>query len=156
MNRSYFTSQMANKLNCCFYVLRTAYRLLISFTRDLNSRTRRISNSKLISIAAAKLKLFSQKPVKIRQTCSVRLSERTSAFRAEKNGSTPLPSTTSEVQGNEHAGYAETSQYASKLSPVWNRWSRSVIPSCWQNRCIIDVFMGVFDSSTIAERGWVG
>lgn len=27
--------------------------------------------------------------------CSVRLSERTSAFRAEKNGSTPLPSTTS-------------------------------------------------------------
>lgn len=70
-----------------------AYRLLISFMRAVKLRTRRISNSKLISIAAAKLKLFSQKPVKIRQTCSVRLSERTSAFRAEKNGSTPLPNT---------------------------------------------------------------
>ena len=39
--------------------------------------------------------LFSQKPVKNPAVCSVRLSERTSAFRAEKNGSTPLPSTTS-------------------------------------------------------------
>lgn len=36
-----------------------------------------------------------------------------------------------EVQGNEHAGYVETSQYTSKLSPVRNRWSESVIPSCW-------------------------
>nr|DAH80224.1 MAG TPA: hypothetical protein [Caudoviricetes sp.] len=37
---------MARKLNCCFYVLRTAYRLLISFTRARISRTRRTSNSK--------------------------------------------------------------------------------------------------------------
>lgn len=36
-----------------------------------------------------------------------------------------------EVQGNEHAGYVETSQYTSKLSPVRNRWSGSVIPSYW-------------------------
>ena len=38
---------------------------------------------------------FLYEPVKNPAVCSVRLSERTSAFRAEKNGSTPLPSTTS-------------------------------------------------------------
>nr|DAP21137.1 MAG TPA: hypothetical protein [Caudoviricetes sp.] len=37
---------MARKLNCCFYVLRTAYRLLISCIRVCISRTRRTSNSK--------------------------------------------------------------------------------------------------------------
>lgn len=42
-----------------------------------------------------KVKTFGQKPVKNPAVCLVRLSERTSAFRAEKNGSTPLPSTTS-------------------------------------------------------------
>lgn len=70
-------------------------------------------------------------PVKNPAVCSVRLSERTSAFRAEKNGSTITEYNKPEVQGNEHAGYVETSQYTSKLSPVRNRWSGSVIPSYW-------------------------
>ena len=67
---------------------------------------------------AAKLKLFGQKPVKNPAVCSVRLSERTSAFRAEKEWFDSITEYNKpEVQGNEHAGYVETSQYTSKLSP---------------------------------------
>ena len=71
-------------------------------------------------------------PVKNPAVCSVRLSERTSAFRAEKEWFDSITEyNRPEVQGNEHAGYVETSQYTSKLSPVRNRWSGSVIPSYW-------------------------
>lgn len=48
VNRSYFTFQMARKLNCCFYVLRTAYRLLISCIRVCGSEKFRKQNGRQI------------------------------------------------------------------------------------------------------------
>lgn len=81
---------------------------------------------------AAKLKLFGQKPVKNPAVLlgssigkDICLSSRKEWFDSITEYNKP------EVQGNEHAGYVETSQYTSKLSPVRNRWSGSVIPSCW-------------------------
>ena len=131
VNRSYFTFQMARKLNCCFYVLRTAYRLDFLY-EGANFPYKEDKQQQINFHYGCKVKTFWPKAGE-KSGCllgssigkDICLSSRKEWFDSITEYNKP------EVQGNEHAGYVETSQYTSKLSPVRNRWSGSVIPSCW-------------------------